>query len=115
MVSTHEDLYIWIKAKELTIAIYAELRPCRDYSFKDQIQHASVSVMNNIAEGYGRQGKRSFRNFLLIARGSAAETQSMLYLARDLGYVTEETSLTLNVHSRQLMSMLTNFIKTIEA
>ena len=61
----------------------------RDYGLRDQIRRASVSIMANIAEGFGRHSDKEFANYLNIAHGSAAEVQSHLYVALDLGYLTQ--------------------------
>jgi len=61
----------------------------KDYGLREQIRRASVSIMANIAEGFGRHSDREFANFLNIAHGSAAEVQSHLYVALDLGYLAE--------------------------
>jgi len=63
----------------------------RDFGLRDQIRRASVSVMANIAEGFGRHSDKEFANFLNVVHGSAAETQSHLYVALDLGYIDEAT------------------------
>lgn len=62
----------------------------RDFSLRDQIKRASVSIMANIAEGHGRRTRAEFANFLNISRGSAVELQSHLYVALDLNYITDE-------------------------
>ena len=61
---------------------------CKDYSFKDQLQRASISIMNNIAEGCNSGSNSKYINFLKIARGSCAEVDSMLYLCEDFKYCT---------------------------
>ena len=63
--------------------IYAIMQNCRDYGFRDQIQRASVSIMNNIAEGLESGSDAKFVNFLNIAKGSCSEVRSMLYLCED--------------------------------
>ncbi len=78
-----EDIIAWEKAKELTNNIYKIFKNNRNYSFKDQIQRATISIMNNISEGYERMNNKEFRNFLSIAKGSVGEVRSMLYIARD--------------------------------
>ena len=63
----------------------------KDFGMRDQIRRAAVSVMNNIAEGFDCESKIEFARFLGIARRSAAEVQSLLYAAFDVGYITEQT------------------------
>jgi four helix bundle protein len=89
-IEKFEDILSWQKGKELTSALYLEFNNCRDYGFKDQIQRASVSIMNNIAEGFERRSNKEFRQFLFIAKGSCGEVRSMLYLAKDLKYLSNE-------------------------
>jgi four helix bundle protein len=84
------DLVAWKKARELAVYIYSDFKECKDYSFKDQIQRASVSTMNNIAEGYAKRSDRSFVNFLLIAKGSLSEVESMIILVYDLGHISKK-------------------------
>jgi four helix bundle protein len=89
-ITRFEDLGVWLKAKELSLAIYrlSGAGPfLRDYGLRDQIRRAAVSVMSNIAEGFERYSRAEFRHFLSIARGSAAEVRSQLHLARELGYL----------------------------
>ena len=87
-----EDIEAWQKARELTKQIYrtANRGPfARDFSLRDQICRAAVSVMSNIAEGYDRGGTREFVQFLSTAKGSAAEVRSQLYVALDQNYVND--------------------------
>ena len=88
-----EDIKAWQKARELTAAIYrlsGEPGFARDFGLRDQIRRASVSIMANIAEGYGRRTNKDFANFLVIAHASAAEVQSHLYIALDLKYISND-------------------------
>jgi len=80
-IEKFENIIAWKKAEELTIVIYSQFKDCRDFSFRDQIQRASVSIMNNIAEGFERRTNKEFINFLYIAKGSGGEVRSMLNLA----------------------------------
>jgi four helix bundle protein len=85
-----EDINAWRKAYEVTIEIYrltSDGRFAKDFGLKDQIRRAAVSMMANIAEGHGRKSNVEFANFLNIARGSAAEVQSHLHIARGLNYI----------------------------
>ena len=85
-----EEIQAWQKAYEVTIAIYRLTdggQFGRDFGLRDQIRRAAVSIMANIAEGHGRKSNSEFANFLNIARGSAHEVQSHLYVAKGLDYV----------------------------
>jgi four helix bundle protein len=86
-----EDLKIWKQSRELVVKIYDsfkdETRGGQDYGFKNQITRASISVMNNIAEGFERKSDIDFAHFLDIAKASAGEVRSMLYAAEDLFYM----------------------------
>ena len=88
-INKFEEIIAWQKAGELTVNIYGYFKTCKDFGFKDQIQRASVSIMNNIAEGFERKGNKEFNKFLFISKGSSGEVRSMLYLALKLGYISE--------------------------
>lgn len=104
------DIIAWRKSHLLCVDIYTILKPCKDYSFKDQIQRASVSIMNNIAEGHSRRSNKGFRNFLLIAKGSAAEVESMLELGRSLGYFNEAQYQDLTMRVDEISRLLSGFV-----
>lgn len=84
-----EDIIAWQKGGKLVVEIYKCFKNNKDYSFRDQIQRASISIMNNIAEGFERQSNKEFVRFLYIAKGSCAEVRSMLYIALKLNYINE--------------------------
>ena len=91
-----EDIQAWQKARQATRMIYELTEKglfSKDFGLKNQIQRAAVSVMANIAEGFGRRSDKEFANFLNMAHGSVSETQSHLYVALDLGYL-DQTSFT---------------------
>jgi four helix bundle protein len=85
-----EDLKVWWKARELGKLVYlatSKMPFCKDYSLRNQILRAVISISSNIAEGFGRYNPREFRNFLSIASGSTSEVKSQVYLAKDIGYL----------------------------
>ena len=86
---------------------------CRDYGFKDQIQRATVSIMNNIAEGFESGSDAKFLNSLNISRGSCAEVRSMLYLCEDLGFCTKEEREQLQSQLRRITSGIVNLSDSI--
>ena len=108
-INRFEDLVVWRKSKDFAVAIYGVTATgafARDFVLRDQIRRAAVSVMSNIAEGFGRYTQPEVRRFVSIARGSAAETQAQLYLARELGYLSEADHLALNARCLEIARML---------
>ena len=92
-IQRFEDLVAWQKARMLAGAIYALTRKAnfkRDFGLRNQITDAAGSVMHNIAEGFDSGYDTEFARFLRVARRSASEVQSQLYLALDARYITEE-------------------------
>ncbi|MFA6295961.1 MAG: four helix bundle protein [Patescibacteria group bacterium] len=89
-IKKFEEIISWQKAGTLSLNIYKLFKHSRDFSFRDQIQRASISMMNNIAEGFERKTNKEFKNFLYIAKGSCAEVRSMLYIAFKLEYINQK-------------------------
>lgn len=92
-ITRFEEIEAWQTARELSKLIYLftdEGKFARDFGLKDQIRRASVSVMSNIAEGFESQTQAQFIRYLGIAKASAGELRSQLYISRDLEYITEE-------------------------
>jgi len=108
-----EDIIAWQKAKEMTVSIYNLFDLNKDYSFKDQIQRASVSIMNNIAEGFERKSNNEFKHFLFIAKGSCGEVRSMLILAKELNKLETDKAIRLTSLCEEISKMLSGLIKTL--
>ena len=105
-----EELRVWKDARLLVKDIYTITEPLKDWSFKDQIRRAAVSVMNNIAEGSESGTDANFVKFLNIATGSCAEVRSMLYLMEDLFTPEHETILSLQDSTERISSNIYNLI-----
>ena len=110
-IKKFEDLKIWQDSRILVGTVYSIMIENKDYGFRDQIQRASVSIMNNIAEGFERNSDVEFKRFLDIAKASAGEVRSMLYLAEDLNYLTKEKAKGLRESASNLSGAITNLIK----
>ena len=106
-----ENLKVWQDTRIFVNEIYDMMQACRDYGFKDQIQRASVSIMNNIAEGFESGSDKMFVRYLSISKGSCSEVKSMLYLCEDRKYCTLEKREKL--HSK-LLSITSQIYKLIE-
>ena len=85
-----EDLEVWKRARLLVREIYKCTERFRDWSLRDQMRRAAVSVASNIAEGAERNANTEFVQFIGIAKGSAAELRTQLYLSLDLGLVAND-------------------------
>jgi four helix bundle protein len=112
-IERFEDIKAWQAARDLVSAIYrvtAQGQFAKDFGLRDQVRRASVSVMSNIAEGFERSSDREFRRFLYIAKGSAGEVRSHLFVAVDLGYITAEELSDLRTKSEEVAKSLSGFI-----
>ena len=108
-----EDLRIWQEARGQVRAIYRAFQRegagHTDFGFRDQLQRAAVSVMNNIAEGFERKTPKDFAHFLDLAKGSCGEVRSMLYVAEDLIYLAPADALSLRDRAEQLSRGIASF------
>jgi four helix bundle protein len=92
-INTFKELEAWKKAVELTKVIYllsSQGSFNRDFPLRDQIRRAAISVPSNIAEGFGREGNKELIQYLSIAKGSAAEVQTQLHIALEVGYISKD-------------------------
>jgi len=115
-----EDILAWQKSRQVTKLVYEITSTgnfSKDFGLRDQIRRSSVSVMANIAEGFGRRSDKEFANFLNIAHGSMAETQSHIYIALDLNYLSQEDFKNLyalcDENSRMIMSLINHLRKRL--
>jgi four helix bundle protein len=112
-IKRFEDLEIWQDARKLSkeiISISKNTDLNRDFKLKEQIKDSSGSVMDNIAEGFERNGNAEFRQFLSIAKGSAGETRSQLYRVFDNEYINEVYLNQLIFEYEKLSVKIHNFI-----
>lgn len=113
-VKRFEDLPVWKKSRIIVKNIYAltsNSKFKRDFGFKDQIQRASISIMNNIAEGFERSSNKDFIKFLNYSKGSAGEVRSLLYVAYDLQYIDKSEFDSNYELSIDIITQIANFIK----
>lgn len=98
-IERFEDLESWKAARQLCVLIYQLDGPIKkDWVLQDQLRRAGISIMNNIAEGFGRYSNKETIRFLDFARASANEVKSMLYLLEDIAYVPKEALI--HLHSQ---------------
>ncbi len=117
-VSKFEDLAIFQKARELCKTVYAVTKEGEfkyDTRFVQQIHAAAGSVMDNIAEGYERNGNKEFINFLYIAKGSCGEVRSQIIRASDVGFLDNEKAKALYILCEDLSKSISLFIKKLRS
>jgi four helix bundle protein len=117
-IKRFEEIEAWQLARELCKNVFKVISANpnfeRDFSLRNQIDRSSGSVMDNIAEGYSRDGNREFIQFLSISKGSASEVQSQLYRALDRGYIDEDTFDKLYQQTEQTKSKIGAFINYLK-
>lgn len=92
MMGGFKELKFWERAKDLAVDICEITQKrafSRDYGFKDQIRRAAISIASNLAEGHERGSNRDAGRFFYIAKGSLAEVQAQLEIAREMDYIDE--------------------------
>jgi len=90
-IERFEDIEVWKLSREIISKIYRITESekfCKDFDLKRQIRRASISILSNIYEGFERKSNKEFVQFLFIAKGSAGEVRSQLYIAYDLEYIS---------------------------
>jgi len=110
------DLRVWKKAKGLTIKIYQMTRnfpKIETYSLIDQIRRASNSICANIAEGFSRYHAKDKIKFYYNARGSISEIRSHIFIAKDLGYISNDGANELLNEFEAVKMMLNGLINSI--
>ena len=110
---TFEDLEVWKRSCRQAVSVYRAMVECRDFSLKDQMQRAAVSVPSNIAEGHERDSKKDFIRFLRIAKGSNGELRTQLYIAAELNHLPREVMKTMTAESKEIAAMLQGLIKAL--
>lgn len=110
-----EDIPVWVKSKNFVNDIYSLIvknkKLSNDYSLNDQLKRASYSLMLNIAEGFERGSNKEFANFLNIAKGSAGEVRSILYILKDNEYINNNDFIDLHSKIEGISMQLSSFRK----
>ncbi len=116
-IKSFEEIEAWKKARVFTKKLYlisSEGNFERDFDLKRQIRRATVSISSNIAEGFERNTDKEFKYFLYVAKASAGEVRSQLYLAFDLSYIEEKRFKELLNEVTQISKLISGFIKYLK-
>jgi four helix bundle protein len=89
-IEKFEDLEVWKESMRLAVDVYHHFKSLHDFGFRDQIQRSAVSIPSNIAEGFERHSNKEFIQFLFVAKGSAAELRTQLYLPIEIKFIEKE-------------------------
>ena len=118
-IEQFEDLEIWQLAREISNEVYDLFTTTglgKNYALRDQMDRSSGSVMDNIAEGFERNGNREFIQFLSISKASCGELRSQLYRVLDRSYINEETFNQLRekvtLESKKISSFINYLVKS---
>ena len=112
--SSFEDLEVWQRACNLAVRMYEVPDSCKEYSLKDQMTRAGVSIASNIAEGAERSSNAEFVRFLHIAKGSAAELRTQVYIACRIKIISIELQKELVAELISISKMLQSLIKSLK-
>ena len=113
MYQSFEQLEVWKRSVALVVRVYESLSDCRDFGLRDQMTRSAVSIPSNIAEGAERDSAKEFIRFLHIAKGSAAELRTQVYIASRIGVLGETQQEELTSELKEISSMLHALIKSI--
>lgn len=114
-IKNFEELDIWKMSRELVNLVYSDFRRCRDFTFRNQVTGAGISIMNNISEGFCRNSDAEFRQFLNISKGSTGEVKNMYYIAEDQTYITQELALSRRQKCQNLINGTSRLMKYLKS
>ncbi len=116
-INKFEELNIWKLSLKVTKEIYdltAKREFSRDFSLRDQIRRAIISVSSNIVEGFEKNNNNEFIRYLKIAKGSAGETKNQLYIALAVNYITKQEFEKVNKELEELANQIGSFVSYLE-
>jgi four helix bundle protein len=112
--TSFEDLEVWKRLAWLAVKIYDVLRDCRDYGLKNQMTRVAVSIASHITAGTERDSRSEYLHFLYIAKGSAAELRTQVYIAQRIGVFSASHTSELVTELKEISAMLHGLIKSLK-
>lgn len=101
-----EDLEVWKRSARLSVTLYQQTNALRDFGFRDQLTRSGLSIPSNIAEGYERGGNAEIARFLTIAKGSAGELRTQIFIGIEAGFLDRMVAFEWVDEARQIGRML---------
>jgi len=102
-------------SRDLVNLVYSDFRRCRDFTFRDQVTGAGISIMNNISEGFCRNSDAEFRQFLNISKGSTGEVKNMYYIAEDQTYISQELAISRRQKCQNIINGTSRLMKYLKS
>ena len=112
MYRSFEELAVWKRGCKQAVDIYLCLKDCREFGLRDQMNRATVSISSNIAEGAERDSLKEFIHFMHIAKGSAAELHTQIYIAEKIGILTSTVTRPFIDETKEISAMLQGLINS---
>lgn len=116
-MNNHKELKVWQKGIQLVKSIYeitSNFPTAEQFGLTSQMRRSSVSIPSNIAEGGGRNSDKELIHFLYIALGSASELETQVIISKELGFIDNEISVSLQTALLEIIKMITSLIKSIK-
>lgn len=116
MISSYQELIVWQKSFQLTLDIFkntSNFPKSEIYGLVSQMRRVSVSIPSNIAEGYCRGHRQEYIQFLRTSLGSAAELQTQVLLAKELGFIKDADFKNLACLLEEILKMLKKMLQTL--
>jgi four helix bundle protein len=108
-----EDLDVWKRSVDLSVALYREMKESKDFGFRDQITRAGLSIPSNIAEGMERSSSRDQIKFLEYSRASCAEVRTQVIVGQKAGFIADPIAAAWVQETRELAAILQGLIRAI--
>ena len=109
----YENLDVWKRSSRLCVEVYKTLAELKDYGFKDQLTRSALSIPSNLAEGLERQSSKEQKQFISVARGSAAELKTQIYIGIEIGYIAKDKGQLWIREIKDITAMIQGLIKTL--
>ncbi len=113
-IQKFEDIIAWQKSQDFAVDVYQVFQSNKDFSFRDQICRAAVSISNNIAEGFDRSSNLDFSRFLYYSISSCSEVKSMVHLAERLNYISVTQKEKLLEDGNEISKIIRGLLKSIK-
>ncbi len=112
MYQSFEQLDVWKRGCQLAVQMFTTTQGSRDFTLRNQMQRAAVSIPSNVAEGSERGGK-DFVRFLRIACGAAAELRTQCYIAAQVGVLPRDVAARFFADLKEIAKMLTGLARSL--